>query len=228
MLIITGFDGVEIHGAHGYLLDQFMKDGVNERTDHYGGSLHNRIKLTMQVVEAVVSAIGAHRVGLRLSPLFDHLDAMDSDPLALGLALIHRINHLQSQCASKLAYLHLTQPRLTAYVATEAGQWQWSESEKARQWSKDEMARMMRAWRRAYEGTLMSSCGYNREAGMEAVAKGDVDLVGYGRNFISNPDLVERLKQNAALNKYVRATFYTHDWVVGYTDYPFLQPPSRL
>ncbi|KAH6828535.1 oxophytodienoate-reductase 3 [Perilla frutescens var. hirtella] len=221
--ISAGFDGVEIHGAHGYLLDQFMKDEVNERKDEYGGSLQNRIKLTMQVLQSLVSAIGADRVALRVSPLFDHLDTMDSDPLGLGLAVIARINQLQRECGSKLAYLHVTQPRLSAYVAKESGQWQWSENGSGQHWSADEMAGMMRAWRRAYEGTFMSSCGFTRKLGIGAVAEGDVDLVGYGRTFIANPDLVGRLQLNAPLNKYVRATFYTHDPVVGYTDYPFLK-----
>ncbi|KAH6828534.1 oxophytodienoate-reductase 3 [Perilla frutescens var. hirtella] len=221
--ILAGFDGVEIHGAHGYLLDQFMKDGVNERRDEYGGSLPNRIELTMQVLEALVSAIGADRVALRISPLFDHLDAMDSDPLGLGLAVIARINQLQRECGSKLAYLHVTQPRLSALVA-ESGEWQ--------NWKTDEIVRMMREWRRAYEGTFMSSGGFTRQLGIEVVAEGDVDLVGYGRTFISNPDLVRRLQLNAPLNQYVRDTFYTHDPVVGYTDYPFLkthvQDPTPL
>ncbi|KAK4415756.1 12-oxophytodienoate reductase 3 [Sesamum alatum] len=217
--IEAGFDGVEIHGAHGYLIDQFMKDGINERTDEYGGSLENRCKFIMQVVEAVVSAVGADRVGVRISPAIDHLDAMDSNPLSLGLAVIERLNKLQTDCGSRLAYLHVTQPRYTAYGQTEAG----------RHGSADEEARMMRTWRRAYQGTFICSGGFTRQLGIEAVADGDADLVAYGRLFISNPDLVQRLKLNAPLNKYVRATFYTHDPVVGYTDYPFLDlPKSRL
>lgn len=214
---LAGFDGVEIHGAHGYLLDQFMKDSVNEMSDEYGGSLHNRIKLTMQVVQALVSALGADRVALRISPLIDHLDAMDSDPLGLGLAVITGINELQTQCGAKLAYLDVTQPRLSEYTLKETGR------SGDLNWSVDDMAQLMRTWRRAYEGTFLSSGGFTRELGIQAVAEGDVDLVAYGRAFISNPDLVRRLELNAPLNEYVRATFYTHDPVVGYTDYPFLK-----
>lgn len=213
----TGFDGIEIHGAHGYLLDQFMKDGINERTDEYGGSLHNRCKFIMQVVEAVVSAIGPDRVGVRISPAIDHLDAMDSNPRALGLAVIERLNKLQSYAGSKLAYLHITQPRYTAYGQTESG----------RPGSEEEEAQLLRTWRKAYNGTFICSGGFTRELGIEAVAVGDADLVAYGRLFISNPDLVERLKIDAPLNKYVRGTFYTHDPVVGYTDYPFMKSDEK-
>lgn len=223
--IKAGFDGIEIHGAHGYLIDQFLKDGINDRKDEYGGSLANRCKFIMQVVNAVVEAIGAERVGVRISPAIDHLDAKDSDPLTLGLAVIERLNKLQQDHGSRLTYLHMTQPRYTAYGQTESG----------RHGSEEEEAQLMRTCRRAYQGTFICSGGYTRQLGIEAVAEGDADLVSYGRLFISNPDLVLRLKLNAPLTRYVRATFYTHDPVVGYTDYPFLNKeiagshlPSRL
>ena len=114
----TGFDGIEIHGAHGYLIDQFLKDGINDRTDEYGGSLANRCRFLMQVVQAVVSAIGAERVAVRISPAIDHLDAIDSDPLKLGLAVVERLNNFQKELGRKLTYLHVTQPRYTAYGQT--------------------------------------------------------------------------------------------------------------
>ncbi|TYG66921.1 hypothetical protein ES288_D05G037200v1 [Gossypium darwinii] len=164
--------------AHGYLIDQFLK-WINDRTDEYGGSLANRCKFLMQIVQAVASAIGIDRVAIRMSPAIDHLDATDSNPLNLGLAVIERLNKLQR------AYL-------------------------------------LKELKRTYQGTFMCSGGFNRELGMQAVAEGDADLVSYGRLFISNPDLVLRLKVNAPLNRYIRKTFYTHDPVVGYTDYPFL------
>jgi len=215
--ICTGFDGIEIHGAHGYLIDQFLKDGINDRTDEYGGSLTNRCRFLMQVVQAVVSAIGAERVAVRISPAIDHLDAIDSDPLGLGLAVVDRLNNFQKELGRKLVYLHVTQPRYTAYGQTESG----------RPGSEEEEAHLMQNLRKAYEGTFMCSGGFTRELGMEAVAEGHADLVSYGRLFISNPDLVLRLKLNAPLTKYNRKTFYTQDPVIGYTDYPFLSKESE-
>ncbi|KAJ7979254.1 12-oxophytodienoate reductase [Quillaja saponaria] len=217
--IRAGFDGIEIHGAHGYLIDQFLKDGINDRTDEYGGSVANRCKFLIQVVQAVAKAIGAEHVAVRISPAIDHLDAMDSDPLSLGLGVVDRLNKLQKDLGSKLTYLHVTQPRYTAYGQTESG----------RPGSEEEEAHLMKTLRKAYQGTFMCSGGFTRELGMEAVAQGDADLVSYGRLFISNPDLVIRFKTNASLNKYNRKTFYTQHPVIGYTDYPFLSNPlSRL
>ncbi|CAJ1940495.1 unnamed protein product [Sphenostylis stenocarpa] len=205
--IRAGFDGVEIHGAHGYLIDQFLKDAINDRTDEYGGSLENRCRFLMQVVEAVASAIGVERVGLRISPATDNMDAVDSDPLGLGLAVIERLNKFQKEKGTKLTYLHVTQPRFTFEEPL----------------SRNEEDRVyMEKWRKGYEGTFMCSGGFTRESGMEAVAQSHADLVSFGRLFISNPDLVSRFKLNAPLTKYDRNTFYTHDLVIGYTDYPFL------
>nr|GME05982.1 12-oxophytodienoate reductase 3 [Ipomoea batatas] len=215
--IEAGFDGVEIHGAHGYLIDQFLKDGINDRKDEYGGSLANRCKFIMQVVQAVATAIGADRLGVRISPAIDHLDAMDSSPLSLGLAVVERLNKLQVDIRTKLAYLHVTQPRYVAYGQTESG----------KQGSEEEEARLMLTLRNTYQGTFICSGGYTRQLGIEAIAQGDADLVSYGRLFIANPDLVLRFKLDAPLNKYNRKTFYTLDPVVGYTDYPFLNKESR-
>jgi len=210
--IRAGFDGIEIHGAHGYLIDQFLKDGINDRTDEYGGSIDNRCKFLLQVVKAVVAAIGAERVGVRISPAIDHLDATESDPLGLGLAVIDRLNKLQVELGSKLTYLHVTQPRYTAYGQTESG----------RPGTEEEETHLIRAFRKAYQGTFICSGGFTRELGMQALAQDEADLISYGRLFISNPDLVMRFKINAPLNKYIRKTFYTQDPVVGYVDYPFL------
>jgi 12-oxophytodienoic acid reductase len=193
-----------------------LKDGINDRTDEYGGSLANRCKFLIQIVQAVVEAIGADRVGVRVSPAIDHLDAMDSDPVSLGFAVIERLNKLQQNIGSKITYLHVTQPRYAAYGQAESG----------KHGSDQDEAEFMRTLRKAYNGTFMASGGFTRELGMEAVASGDADLVSYGRHFISNPDLVLRFKLNAPLTKYVRKTFYTQDPVVGYTDYPFLNKAS--
>ncbi|XP_024172882.1 12-oxophytodienoate reductase 3 [Rosa chinensis] len=214
--IRAGFDGIEIHAAHGYLIDQFLKDGINDRTDEYGGSLADRCKFLTQIVQAVVEAIGANRVAVRISPAIDFNDATDSDPIGLGLAVIDKLNQLQYNVGSKLAYLHVTQPR---FFAQYNGGLAESDQDTDAQF-------MMRTLRQAYQGTFMASGGFTRELGMETVASGDADLVSYGRNFISNPDLVLRFKLNAPLNKYIRETFYTDDPVVGYTDYPFLDKES--
>lgn len=193
-----------------------MKDGINDRTDEYGGSLANRCRFLIEVVQAVVSAIGAERVAVRISPAIDHLDAIDSDPIGLGLAVVERLNKLQKELGRKLTYLHVTQPRYTAYGQTESG----------RPGSEEEEAHLMRTLRKAFQGTFICSGGFTRELGMEAVAQGDADLVSYGRLFISNPDLVLRFKLKAPLTKYNRKTFYTQDPVIGYTDYPFLSKGS--
>lgn len=211
----TGFDGIEIHGAHGYLIDQFLKDAINDRTDEYGGSLENRCRFLMQVVEAVVSAIGAERVAVRISPAIDHMDAFDSDPLGLGLAVIERLNKLQKEKGTKLAYLHVTQPRFTLL-------------ERTVQDREEDSVDLMQKWRKGYEGTLMCSGGFTRDSGMKAVAQGLADLVSFGRLFISNPDLVSKLKLNAPLTNYNRNTFYTSDPVIGYTDYPFLHKQTHM
>ncbi|ESW26583.1 hypothetical protein PHAVU_003G131500 [Phaseolus vulgaris] len=208
--IRAGFDGIEIHGAHGYLIDQFLKDGINDRTDEYGGSVENRCRFLMEVVEGVVSGIGAERVGVRISPAIDHMDAFDSDPLGLGLAVIERLNKIQREKGRKLSYLHVTQPRFSLLEKTSLGE------------SEEESVNLMEEWRKGYEGTLMCSGGFSRDSGMEAVAKGHADLVSFGRLFISNPDLVSKLKLNAPLTNYNRNTFYTSHPVIGYTDYPFL------
>lgn len=187
--------------------------------DSYGGSLPNRCRLIDEITRAVCGAVGPDRVGLRISPAIDHLDAYDSDPLNLGLAVIRKVNELQRNAGQRLAYLHITQPRYTAHGQTESGPLG----------SPDEERQVMRAWRDAYQGTFMASGGFTRELGIEAIESGDADLVSYGRLFISNPDLVERFRVKADLTRYVRATFYTHDPVVGYTDYPFLdRNRSRL
>ncbi|XP_039155392.1 12-oxophytodienoate reductase 3-like [Eucalyptus grandis] len=211
--IRAGFDGIELHAAHGYLVDQFLKDGINDRTDEYGGSIENRCRFLMEIVQVVVAAIGSDRVAVRISPVINFVNAMDSDPLNLGLAVIRQLNTFQADMGTELAYLHVTRPRFMPspeQIGTE-----------------NEEAKLMLTLRRAYQGTFMSAGGFTRELGMTAIADRDADLIAYGRIFIANPDLVYRFKINAPLNEYVRETFYTHDPVVGYTDYPFLDQESN-
>ncbi|XP_010049521.2 12-oxophytodienoate reductase 3 isoform X1 [Eucalyptus grandis] len=211
--IRAGFDGVEVHAAHGFLIDQFLKDSINDRTDEFGGSIENRCRFLMEIIKVVVGEIGADRTGVRISPVVDYNDATDSDPLGLGLAIIERLNKFQDELGSKLAYLHVTRPRFMAAPTEEEGE--------------DEEARLMRAWRKAYQGTFMSTGGFTRELGMKALVDGDADLISYGRLFISNPDLVHRFKVDAPLNSYNRETFYIQDPVVGYIDYPFLDQENK-
>ncbi|CAN8304860.1 unnamed protein product [Cochlearia groenlandica] len=197
----AGFDGVEIHGADGYLIDQFLKDKVNDRTDEYGGSLENRCRFAVEVTEAVVKEIGPDRVGIRLSPYADYMDSGDSDPEALGLYLVEAINKY------RILYCHMVEPRMK--ILEQEGILECKES--------------LTPMRNAFQGTFIVAGGYTREDGNKAVEEGRTDLVAYGRTFLANPDLPKRFEVNAPLNKYDRSTFYSSDPVVGYTDYPFLE-----
>ncbi|KAH9750739.1 putative 12-oxophytodienoate reductase 11 [Citrus sinensis] len=200
--IEAGFDGVEIHGANGYLIDQFMKDQVNDRTDQYGGSLENRCRFALEIVEAVANEIGAERVGMRLSPYASYMETGDSNPEALGLYMAKALNKF------KLLYLHVIEPRMIKIN------------------DKYETVHSLLPMRSAFEGTFISAGGYNRDEGNKAVAESNTDLVAFGRLFLANPDLPKRFGLNAPLNKYNRSTFYIPDPVVGYTDYPFLEVPA--
>jgi len=197
--INAGFDGVEIHGAHGYLLDQFMKDSINNRTDQYGGTLENRCRFPLEVVEAVANEIGADRVGIRLSPFAGYLESSDSDPEALGLYMASALNKYN------ILYAHFVEPRMVTVGESVATN------------------KSLLPMRKAFKGAFLVAGGYGREDGNEAVASGKADLVVYGRIFLANPDLPRRFELNAPLNKYNRDTFYIPDPVVGYTDYPFLE-----
>lgn len=204
----AGFDGVEVHAASGYLIDQFLNDVINDRTDEYGGTLENRCKFLVQILEAVTQAIGIERVGVKISPTLYHQDAHDSNPLALGLAVVDRLNQMQDELGLKLTHLQI-----------QAGTPNHGIDERE--------AETLRKLRKAYQGTFMISGGFNRELGMNDIAEGDADLIAYGQLFISNPDLVRRFKLGAPLNEYDFATFCTHDPVVGYTDYTFLDENSE-
>jgi N-ethylmaleimide reductase len=197
--LTAGFDGVEVHGANGYLIDQFLQDGSNQRTDEYGGSIENRARLLMEVLEAVIGVWGSDRVGLRLSPTGTFNDMHDSDPAALFSYVVKELNQFN------LAYLHLIEPR-------------W-ENPEVRDKSKDLGAHFFRS---IYEGKIVSAGGYTRETGNAVLEAGDADLIAYGRWFISNPDLPKRFELNADLNSYDRNTFYGGDGK-GYTDYPVLE-----
>lgn len=195
--IDAGFDGVEIHGANGYLIDQFLKSGINDRTDQYGGSIENRCRFALEVVKAVADEIGAEKTGIRLSPFGGFLDAFDHHPYASVVFLLEELNKFN------LAYVHIVEPRVGG---------------------NDDRFTMdsIKPFRQVYKGTLIAAGGYNAANGGEAVRSGHTDLVCYGRHFIANPDLPRRFQLGAPLNKYNRATFYTQG-EEGYTDYPFLE-----
>lgn len=197
----AGFDGVELHGAHGYLIEQFTKSSVNDRTDKYGGSVENRLRFMKEVVEAVVGEIGADRTGMRISPFTDYMESQEEDPTAYGVAAVELLNTFN------LLYVHCIEPRITKAGDTPA----------------IEADNLLWPVRNAYKGNFICAGGYNREEANDAIRTGRADLVAFGRYFLSNPDLPKRLALNVPFHKYNRATFYTQDPVIGYTDYPFFK-----
>lgn len=197
----AGFDGVEIHAANGYLLDQFLQDQTNHRNDNYGGTIENRIRLLAEVIEAVGLEYAYDRIGVRLSPYGSFNDMGDSDPAALFNATISKLN------SYGLAYLHMIEPR-----STSAGG-----NDKIDENAPDTAS----LFRQAFKGAFISAGGYTKESGEQALADHAADAIAYGRLYISNPDLAERFAQNAPLNAYDRASFYGGA-EQGYTDYPTL------
>jgi 12-oxophytodienoic acid reductase len=197
--IQAGFDGVEIHGAHGFLLEQFMKDSANDRTDMYGGSLENRCRFVVELVDSLVHEVGAHRLGLRLSPFVDYMDCVDSDPEGLAAYLVEQLNKHQG-----FLYCHMVEPRMAIVDG------------------RRQIPHGLLPFKKAFKGTFIAAGGYDQEEGNKVVSDGYADLVAYGRIFLANPDLPRRFELGAPLNEYDRSTFYTQDPVIGYTDYPFL------
>jgi N-ethylmaleimide reductase len=179
----AGFDGVEIHGANGYLLDQFLRDGSNHRIDQYGGSLKNRARLPLEVAKAVIDVFGADRVGYRISPHFKRYSMSDSHTQETFYYLARELNDL------KLGYLHMIErvgePMLVA--------------------PKERFAASIRE---IFKGTLILNGGYDAQKGNDAIQKGEADLISYGTLFLANPDLPERFKKNAPLNAADIKTFY--------------------
>jgi len=195
--IEAGFDGVELHGAHGYLLDAFLRDGTNHRTDAYGGSIGNRSRLLLEVTKACADAIGADRLGVRLSPVSTAGDSRDSDPQALFNHVVEALNYFG------LAYMHI--------VEGETGG------------ARDSFAFDYAALHDRFDGVWMVNNGYDRKMAMVAVESGRADLVSFGRLFMANPDLVERLKLNAPLNSLMGQETFYGGGAHGYTDYPTLE-----
>ena len=191
----AGFDGVEIHGANGYLLDQFAKDGANKRTDAYGGSIDNRARLMLEVARAVVAEAGADRTGIRISPVTPANDVSDSNPQLLFDHIVDGLN------AEKLVYIHVI--------------------EGATGGPRDIAPFDYGSLRKRFSGTYIANNGYDLELASKVLTANEADLIAFGKPFISNPDLVERLKSGAPLNTPDKATFYGGG-AKGYTDYPAL------
>ena len=195
--IAAGFDGVEIHGANGYLLDQFLRDGPNKRTDRYGGSVENRAKLNLEITEAVTNTCGADRVGVRLSPSGTFNDMSDSNPEATFGYLVDKLNSFG------LAYLHIVDAlegdiRHGAKVVP------------------------LSILRETYKGILITNGGYDKNKGNTVIAEKKADAVSFGQLFLTNPDLPERFRSDSPLNEPDFSTFYGGG-EKGYIDYPFLQ-----
>jgi N-ethylmaleimide reductase len=194
--IAAGFDGVEVHAANGYLLDEFLRDGANQRADAYGGSLENRARLLLEVLDAVTDAVGAARVGVRLSPIQPFNDMRDADPEGHFRRLLEWLAPLG------LAYLHVTELGKDAPGA--AGPYFDPKSLRA-----------------LWPGVFMCNHGYDASSAEAVIASGGADLVAFGTLYIANPDLAERIKTGAPLNSPDPSTFYMGG-ERGYTDYPAL------
>ncbi|MGU9979788.1 alkene reductase [Phreatobacter sp. HK31-P] len=191
----AGFDGIEIHGANGYLVDQFLKDGTNTRTDAYGGSVENRARFGLEVVDAILKVYPKTRLGIRLSPVSPANDAVTSDPAEVFGYFVAELSKRD------IAFIHVV--------------------EGATGGSRDNVPFDYQALRKSFAGAYIANNGYTRDLAIETVRDGRADLVAFGRAFIANPDLVERLRRDAPLNELDRTTLYGGD-EKGYVDYPAL------
>jgi N-ethylmaleimide reductase len=200
--LVAGFDGVEIHAANGYLIEQFLRDSTNKRTDAYGGSRENRARLLLEVTEAVVGVCGGERVGIRLSPVSPVNGAdLDSDPAGTYAYVVERLN------AFGLAYIHIIEGATQGPREVPGGF-------------------DLQILRQSFKGLYIANNGYDLGLALEARRRNLADIISFGRLYIANPDLVERLRIGARLNVPDRATFFGGG-AAGYTDYPVLTPAER-
>jgi N-ethylmaleimide reductase len=193
----AGFDGVELHAANGYLIDQFLQDGSNQRTDQYGGSIENRSRLLLEVVPALVSVWGSDRVAVRIGPGGTFNAMHDSNPGPLFAYVAEQLNQFH------LAYLHIIEPRVRGNIVIHENQGPIASEQ----------------LRAIFKGKIIAAGGFEPETAEDAVEKGVLDAVAFGRHFISNPDLPRRIREGLPLAEYDRDTFYTFD-PEGYNDYP--------
>jgi N-ethylmaleimide reductase len=200
----AGFEGVELHSANGYLLDQFLQDGSNKRTDEYGGSIENRSRFLLQVVGVLASVWGGDRVAVRIGPGGTWNGMYDSNPEALFTYVVEQLNQFG------LAYLHIIEPRVKGNVVIHEGQG----------------AIAAEQLRRVFKGKILSAGGFEPETAEAAVEQGIADAVAFGRHFVSNPDLPRRIQQGLPLNAYDRDTFYTFE-SRGYIDYPLYEEMAQ-
>jgi N-ethylmaleimide reductase len=197
--LAAGFDGVEIHGANGYLIEQFLQSNSNLRTDQYGGSIENRVRFLMEVTRAVIDVWGADRVGVRLSPYGVANGSGEADPMPLYTLAIQSLDPLG------LAYLHFIEPRSSGAGRAEVNH--------------QNVPSAMVLFRPMWRGVLITAGGFTGETAEAAISAGHADAIAFGRIFISNPDLPRRLQHGFQLTPYNRATFYGGE-AAGYTDYP--------
>lgn len=197
--IAAGADGVEIHSANGYLPDTFLRSGSNQRIDEYGGSVENRARFSLEIVDSITEAIGADKTAIRLSPwsTFQDIEVNDTETPEQFTYLFERLQKRADE-GKELAYIHVVEPRLFGTPQP------WESNE---------------PFRKIWKGNFIRAGGYDRESAIEDADKADNTLIAFGRHFIANPDLVERLKKDQPLNKYDRSTFYVPG-PKGYTDYP--------
>jgi N-ethylmaleimide reductase len=200
----AGFEGVELHAANGYLIDQFLQNGSNKRTDDYGGSIENRTRLLSEVVKALISACGADRVAVRIGPNGTWNGVFDSDPKALFSYVTEHLNQFD------LAYLHLIEPRIGGSELIHEGQG----------------AIAAERLRGIYRGKLIAAGGFEPDSAEAIVATGTLDAVAFGRHFVANPDLPRRIREGLPIAPHDRSTFYTFD-ALGYTDYPAYDAAAR-
>ncbi len=193
----AGFDGVEVMAANGHFVDQFLQDNSNKRVDHYGGSIENRTRLLVEVVEAFSDVWGANRVGVRIGPSGTFNGMADSNPRALFRYVAERLNDF------KLAYLHVVEPRIKGAELIAEGQGPVAAQELSK----------------VFHGPIIAAGGFEPTTAEATVANGDASLIAFGRHFIANPDLPKRIELGLPLNPYDRRTFYAFD-ACGYTDYP--------